>query len=59
LAAEILGSRRRLRLKALGTSMLPTVWPGDVLTIESAACEETGPGDTVLLQRSHRFLFTD
>jgi magnesium-transporting ATPase (P-type) len=35
--------------------MLPSVWPGDVLTIESAAHGEIVPGDIVLVMRDNRF----
>lgn len=35
--------------------MLPSVWPGDQLTIQSAAHEEVVPGDIVLILRNHRF----
>jgi signal peptidase I len=44
-----------VQLKAWGTSMLPTMWPGDLLTIESVACDEVVPGDIVLVLRNHRF----
>jgi len=39
LAAEVLRSSGRLRLRATGTSMLPAVWPGDVLSV----CREVPP----------------
>jgi hypothetical protein len=35
--------------------MLPTMWPGDILTIQSAACEELIAGDIVLILRDNRF----
>lgn len=55
LAAEILRSGGSLRLRALGTSMLPAIWPGDVLAIENRPCEQTVPGDIVLVMRGSRF----
>jgi SOS-response transcriptional repressor LexA len=55
LAAEVLQSGGRIRLQALGTSMLPSIWPGDVLSIESRPGEEAVPGDIVLVARDHRF----
>jgi hypothetical protein len=55
LAAEILGSGGAIRLQALGTSMLPSIWPGDVLSIESKAREEIVPGHIVLVARDRRF----
>jgi hypothetical protein len=55
LAAEILASGGAIRLQALGTSMLPTIWPGDVLSIESKPSQEIVPGDIVLVARENRF----
>jgi hypothetical protein len=55
LAAEMLRRHGTVRLKAWGTSMLPSVWPGDQLTIESAANHEVIPGDIVLVLRHGRF----
>jgi Peptidase S24-like len=55
LAAEVLRSGGTIRLEALGTSMLPSIWPGDVLRIESKLGEETVPGDIVLVARDQRF----
>jgi len=55
LASEILRSSGRLEFAALGYSMLPTVWPGDVLTIESSSLEHAQPGQLVLYQRADRF----
>jgi signal peptidase I len=55
-AAEMLLSRNIVFLKAWGASMLPSVWPGDLLTIESAACDEVVPGDIVLMTRDNRFV---
>jgi hypothetical protein len=55
LAAEVLGSGGTIRLQALGTSMLPSVWPGDVLSIEHAPAKDMVPGDVVLVARDGRF----
>jgi Peptidase S24-like len=55
LAAEMLRGGGTVRLKAWGTSMLPSVWPGDLLTIQSAAHDEVVPGDIVLVMRDSRF----
>jgi hypothetical protein len=55
LAAEVLRSGGAVRLQALGTSMLPSIWPGDVLSIDSKHGEETVPGDIVLVARDRRF----
>jgi hypothetical protein len=55
LAAEVLRSSGAIRLQALGTSMLPSIWPGDVLSIENKSGEEILPGDIVLVARDRRF----
>jgi hypothetical protein len=53
LALEVLRSGGSVRLQAWGTSMLPSIWPGDLLTIESR--NEIRLGDMVLLGRANRF----
>ena len=55
LAAEMLRGRGTVRLKAWGMSMLPSLWPGDLLTIQSAAPDEVVPGDIVLVMQDNRF----
>ncbi len=55
LVAEMLRCHGRVQLKAWGTSMLPSVWAGDLLTIESARYDEVVPGDIVLVLRDKRF----
>jgi signal peptidase I len=55
LAAEVLRAGGSLRLQALGNSMLPAIWPGDVLCIERKRGEEVVPGDIVLVARDGRF----
>jgi signal peptidase len=51
LAAEVLRSSGRLRLRATGASMLPAVWPGDILSVRSHDVVEALPGDIVLFGR--------
>jgi hypothetical protein len=55
LATEVLRSGGAIRLQALGTSMLPSVWPGDLLSIEHAPGKDMVPGDIVLVARDARF----
>jgi hypothetical protein len=54
LAAEVLRAGGSIRLQAFGNSMLPSIWPGDVLCIESRS-EKIVPGDVVLVARDGRF----
>lgn len=55
LAAEALRSWGVLKLRAGGVSMLPTLWPGDVLTVQSVSPEQVEPGEIVLYMRRDRF----
>lgn len=55
LVAEALRGCGRLRLQVHGESMLPTLWPRDVVEISSCSLAELQPGDIVLAQREGRF----
>ena len=55
LAAEVLRSFGKIRLRVSGTSMLPALWPDDLLTIESAPFDSIVPGDIALCLRDGRF----
>jgi len=51
LAAEMLRRRGTVRLELRGTSMLPCLWPGDLLTIQNAVHDEVVPGDISWITR--------
>lgn len=55
LAAGLLRSGGRIQLSALGASMLPALWPGDLLSIEGANAAGLSPGEIVLVHRDGRF----
>jgi len=55
LAAEALRSWGTLKVRARGVSMLPTLWPGDILTVQSVRPEQVEPGEIVLYMRQDRF----
>lgn len=55
LAADLLCAGGTVHLRALGASMLPTLWPGDLLTIEAAPAAGLFPGAIVLTHRAGRF----
>jgi signal peptidase len=55
LVAELLRGCGTLQLKVWGTSMLPSIWPGDQVTIQSVVDDEVVPGDIVLVLRDDRF----
>jgi signal peptidase I len=53
--------RQRVRLRVHGESMLPALWPGDVVEIASCSPEDVRPGEIVLALRDgrlflHRFV---
>ena len=55
MAGEFLRTTGFLQLKVLGQSMLPTIWPGDLLTILNEPWTEFGIGDVGVFQRDERF----
>ena len=56
LAAEILRTRSPIYVRAIGTSMLPTIWPGDVLEIEHCETPEIRVGDIIRFMQAGRFV---
>ncbi len=44
----------RVRLRVHGESMLPALWPGDVVEIASCSLEDVRPGEIVLARREDR-----
>ena len=55
LAAASLRASGRLRMRVLGSSMLPAIRPGDIVTVRSGEPAEASPGDVVLFMRENRF----
>ena len=61
LVADVLRRSGHLRLQVYGESMLPALWPGDVVEIASCSREDVRPGEIVLALRDgrlflHRFV---
>lgn len=54
MAGEVLCNSGILRLKVSGWSMLPTIWPGDVLIVERATGKQISEGDVILFGRDRR-----
>jgi len=57
LVAEVLrrnDNRPRVRLRVYGESMLPALWPGDVVEIEACSFGELRAGEIVLAEREGR-----
>lgn len=51
---DALHSLGHLRLRVHGESMLPTLWPDDVVEISACSLEELRPGEIVLARREGR-----
>jgi signal peptidase I len=54
LAVEVARTFGSLRLRVTGTSMMPTILPGDLLSIGRVDLRETSPGEIVLFARGGR-----
>lgn len=55
LAVEVLRASGRVRLAARGYSMLPNLWPGDVLTLQTTTPDQVAPADVILCSRDGNF----
>ena len=55
LAAEALLRSGRLRLRVRGESMLPALWPGDLVEIAACSLNDVERGEIVLAFREGRF----
>jgi translation initiation factor IF-1 len=56
LAADVVRQFGEVRLKVTGASMLPSVWPGDVVTVERREICELRPGHVVLCYREGKLI---
>src|SRR5438876_10513421 len=56
LAAEVVSSFGEVCLRVTGSSMLPSVWPGDILTICRTDVTGVLEGEIVLFAREGRLL---
>ena len=54
LSAEVLQSYRELRLRVTDPSMVPAIWPGDILAIHPCGIAEAALGEIVLFTRHGR-----
>lgn len=55
LVASVLQSGGCVRMRVFGASMLPSLWPGDVLIVEGSAPEKFVPGEIALVLRDGNF----
>ncbi len=54
LIAETLRAGRRIKIRALGISMMPAIWPGDTLVIEPVPVGSLKVGQVVVFTRENR-----
>ncbi len=56
LAGEVVRTFGRVRVRVTGTSMIPAVWPGDVLVVERRAVERIERGEIAVAERDGRLV---
>jgi Peptidase S24-like len=54
LIADVLSLSGSARLRVTGSSMLPSILPGDVLTVQRLGSNEVRAGDVVVIRRNGR-----
>lgn len=54
LLREVLDRAGRVRLRVQGTSMLPCIWPGQVVDVSKVEVQDLSNGDVLLLARAGR-----
>jgi signal peptidase I len=54
LAGELIRTFGEVRLRALGTSMVPSILPGDLISVQRAGLSEISTGEIVLYSREGR-----
>jgi signal peptidase I len=54
LVVDTLRTFGRIRLQVTGSSMLPAVWPGDILSVCHSGIDQVSPDDIVLSERQGR-----
>jgi signal peptidase I len=55
LAEEVVRTFGEVRLRVFGTSMVPSIFPGDLVLVHRAGLQEIFPGEVVLYLRNERF----
>lgn len=56
LIADVAHSFGVVRLQVTGASMIPTIWPGDILTVRSCSIDELQLGQIVLCKQERRLI---
>ena len=52
---EVLQASGQAKLAATGTSMMWSIWPGDILEVHRSSVAEVSPGEVVLVARDGNF----
>jgi signal peptidase I len=55
LTEEVVSKFGSVRLRLMGTSMVPSILPGDLVTIQHVSFEEISPGEVILFSREGGF----
>jgi hypothetical protein len=56
LVVDLMLATGRADIRAFGLSMLPSIWPGDLLTIQSAQAPDISAGDIVAIRQNGHWL---
>lgn len=56
LIADVLREHGHVRMRALGSSMLPAIRPGDVLRVEPCTADDARPGEVLLMRHAGRIV---
>ena len=56
LAEEVVRTFGDVRLRVIGTSMVPSILPGDLVSIHRAGLQDISPGEVVLFSRNGRLV---
>ena len=56
LVADIARNQGQVQLKVAGASMVPTLWPGDLVTVRSCDLSELQPGSIVVFRQNERLV---
>ena len=56
LVTDVARSFGEVRVKVTGASMIPAVWPGDVITVRSTSLVDLQPGQIVLHRREEKLI---
>src|SRR5271169_960249 len=56
LVAEVTRSFGEVRLRVTGASMMPAIWPGDVITVRRREITGLQPGQVVLYRRNEKLM---